>query len=236
MIDHGFRQDVFSDKDYEFLGGSVLNPKGDWTPYLPKKEMQASRFETYACVSFTVLNCIEILIRRQFGEEINLSDRFLAVASETKGGNTPRKVCNTLRKMGVCREEEYPYPDTYEEFFRDIPKDIKDKAKRFKKTYKVTYWTVKQKDIKKALQSSPLLVSVPAWYQRDGVFYRPDGVKDNHATTLIQENTVFDTYDQALKTIDLEHTVIKAFKIEKRKSFWDILKSAIKLDLKPSTK
>ena len=63
----------------------VLQPNGDWTDFLTTKEFQAPyNFETYACVTFTILNCIEILIKRQYGIEKNYSDRFLAIVSGTK--------------------------------------------------------------------------------------------------------------------------------------------------------
>lgn len=42
-----------------------INPSGDWSKYLPKGEVQnLEGFETYACVCYTILNCIEILLNK----------------------------------------------------------------------------------------------------------------------------------------------------------------------------
>ena len=83
--------------------------------------------------------------------------------------------------------------------------------------------------IRQALKSSPLGASVPAWYQIGEKYYRPNNIADNHFTTLIKENTVFDSYDSVIKTLDenLRHNVIKRFYIKKKstntKTWWQTL-------------
>jgi len=200
-MNYGLKKEEPSAKDYVFTHGKELT--ADWTPFLPKKELQAEKFESFACISFTVLNYIEILIRRQYGEEVNFSDRFLASISGTDvGGNTSRKVCDALRHNGVCEEALYPFTDDFDSFYSEIPEQIKFLAKEFKKNWKFTYRNVPKDRIKDALKTSPLLVSVPAWHEKDDIYYRPKGVKDNHATTLIKDNLVFDSYENNLKRLD----------------------------------
>ena len=59
------------DSDWELLGanGDIDNPvlrmDGDFTSFLPEYEAQTGLyFGTQACVTFSALNCIEILLNR----------------------------------------------------------------------------------------------------------------------------------------------------------------------------
>src|SRR3990167_2056817 len=72
----------------------ILEPDGDWSASLPDKEFQnLHNVEPYACVVFTILNCVEILIYRKYGLRRNYSDRFLATVVGTRGkGATPQEV------------------------------------------------------------------------------------------------------------------------------------------------
>src|SRR3990167_9136057 len=136
---YGFHPDVQKDEDY-LLGGSsplpieVLQANQDWTLFLPKKEFQnLNAIEPYACVSFTILNCVETLIKRKYGIETNWSDRFLAANSGTKeGGNSPNVVCEFLRKLGVVPQEFWPFHcsiTSFEKFYEPIPENLKELAK-----------------------------------------------------------------------------------------------------------
>ena len=212
-------------KDY-VLGGFGGLPKEilcldkDWTFWLPKKELQAEKFETWMCVTFTILNCLEILIRKQYGIEENYSDRFLGIVSGTgEGGNSPHTVAEFLRKLGVPPENIYSFnAATYEEFYQKIPQEIYDIALEFLNKYEFKHEFVDGKDIDEAIQYSPLLISVTAWFEKDGIYYRPEGMKDNHATTYVKRNEdnrlMFDSYDSILKKVRLEDLPMTA------KRFW----------------
>lgn len=55
---------------YKFGGGhvpmEVLQPDGNWQDFLPVKEFQnLNQVEPYACVPFTLLNCIETVLKHQ---------------------------------------------------------------------------------------------------------------------------------------------------------------------------
>jgi len=200
-------------KDTDFIFGTgkipeeILQPDGDWMDYLPTKEFQAPYgFETYACVTYTILNCIEILIKRQYGIEKNYSDRFLAIVSNTKNpGNSPQVVCDFLRKIGLVPEELWPYNNSinsWEKWSKPIPAKLYELAKEFNIEWDFRYEQVMSNpnSITKALTMSPLFVSVSAWYPKGDKFYRPQGMNDNHATTMFYQRAgdfrrVFDSYD-----------------------------------------
>lgn len=60
-------------EDYLFgghtkLGNKVLQEDGQWDNYLPLPEAQSISIETQACVSFSVLNCAEMLIKRLYNK------------------------------------------------------------------------------------------------------------------------------------------------------------------------
>lgn len=231
---YGLKFDERKPEDYIFganLPMEGVNPSGDWTDYLPSKEFQnLNNIEPYACVAFTILNCVEAIILKLYKEERNYSDRFLAVVSGTKeGGNSPQVVCEFLRKIGVVEQRLWPFDETidsFEKFYEPLPPKLYELANDFKKEFEFKHEYVFSDDnhIREALKCSPLLISVPAWYLRDGKYYRPDGVTDNHATTLFVQREgeyrrVFDSYENPhIKDLEWEvmPTMIKRFLIKKR--------------------
>lgn len=242
---YGLILDQPKPEDY-VLGASplaleILQEDKDWTPFLPDKEFQnLNGIEPYACVTFTLLNCIEILIKRQYGEERNYSDRFLAAVSGTKeGGNSPHTVCEFLRKVGVVPQDIWPFDgevNSFDEFYKPIPPKLYELAKDFNRewSFKHEFVSSNHKEISKALKSSPLLISVAAWFERRGKYYRPEGGIDNHATTMFYEREgefrrVFDTYDSPhIKDVEwasipmtVKRFVIKK-KFEKPKVNWAV--------------
>ena len=207
----------------------VLNTSRDWRPYIPKKEYQAEIQETFACVLFTILNCVEILIKKKYGIEKNYSDIFLAKLLETQsnGGTSPQKASELLRKAGVPPEEVWGI----EHLFTEIPQEVITEALKFREEYEFLHDFVQPNHtaITSALECSPLLISVPAWFKNEnGIYYRPEGMTDNHATTLVYESKgeyrqVFDSYadgeaDPSLKELDWNTIpmVVKRFWISRK--------------------
>lgn len=254
MKNYGLKLSIRKPEDYVLGGAQVvlspLQPDGDWTTFLPVKEIQNLKgIEPFACVSYATLNCVEMLIKRKYGIERNFSDRFLAAISGTKDlmGNDPHAVGEYLRKVGAVSQETWPFDDTiksFEDFYAVVPPKLYELAKEFTDEWDFKHFYVNNdpESITKALQSSPLLISVPAWHlNADGFYYRPEGMYDNHATTLIYERVgafrrVFDSYDAPLikdLTWDTIPTQIKGFSITKKEKlstlpWWKILLNWLK--------
>jgi len=244
MNKYGFKLDEYSKDDRRFGAFSPMEPlveNGDWTPWLVQKEFQnLHNVEPYACVTFTILTCLEMVIKLKYGVEYNYADRFLAKMSETKvGGNSFRKVGDVLHKHGVPLEPMWPFTpniNTFEKFYADIPRSVIKLAEEFNRKWEWGYEEVPKnnKMITKALKSSPVAISVAAWHPKEGRFYRPAGFTDNHATTCFMEKDgefrrVFDSYDAPhIKDYDWDSMplVIKSFWIKKRtrKRWWGKLK------------
>lgn len=235
-IKYGLKFDEPSSEHWVFGSSSIpyeiLQPDGDWSNSLVVKERQdLNNVEPYACVVFTTLNCIEILIKRKYGIERNYSDRFLATVVNTRGkGCTPQECCEFLRKIGVVLQDVYPFDETVnteDKFFSPIPTALFELAKEFNEEwdFKHEFVNPNEQDITTALKSSPLLISVYAWVENfKGLYYRPIKAVDNHATTLIYQREgefrrVFDSYDSPhIKDIEWKDIpmVIKKFHIEKK--------------------
>ena len=188
----------------------------------PKKEDYV--FGAFSLVPF------EILIYKKYGLRRNYSDRFLATVVGTRGkGATPQEVCEFLRKIGVVSQETWPFDEsinTEDRFFAKSPPKLYELAAEFNRewNFKHEYVPSEHNEISKALTSSPLLISVYGWKERNGKFYRPSGVKDNHATTMFYQRDgefrrVFDSYDYPhIKDVEWESVpkVVKRFWIEKK--------------------
>lgn len=195
---YGLIIDPIKDTDYVLGGavqlkGVVLQPDGDWSGFLPETEIQdKNKIEPYACVPFATNNCIEILEKFTYTCRNNWSDRFLAKMSGTKErmGNTPANVAETRRKKGNVKEEEWGFDtsiDTFEKYYADIPQAIQILAIGEGAAYDFGYEAVPSnaKAIMEALKYSPVLFSVYAWVKdENGMFYRPFGYTDNHATCV----------------------------------------------------
>lgn len=232
-MNYGFKKDVIVPEDYIFGGLTKipkenLQPDKDWTPYLPMKEYQnLFGVETFACVTFTILNCVETLIKKKYNEERNYSDRFLAAISGTKeGGNSPKIVGEFLRKIGVVPQELWPFSEninTFDKFYEKVPPKLYKLANEFNAEWEFGYEYVMPGGLEEALISSPLLMSVSAWHQdKDGYYYNP-GVSNNHATTYVKAvsndyRLVFDSYDSVSKKVkwDTMPEVAMRFYIKKK--------------------
>lgn len=182
------------------LGGAPLT-NGNWEQYLPLTEVQNKGTETFSCVSFATLNCVEILERQEFGYKDNWSDRFLAYATGTEAmkGNTPKRVAEFLRKKGTVKEIDWAFDN---DFYKIPPQNLYTLALQFPAEYNFGYEYVPSnaEAMMEALKYSPLLASAYAWVKdENGLHYRPQGMDDNHAMVIYgyvegQYWLVFDSY------------------------------------------
>jgi len=200
---------------------AVLQKDHNWHEYLPIKENQFSRhFDTMGCVSFSALNCLEMLQKRKYGNEVNWSDRWLAkVSGTTRRGNWLQSVADTIRHTGLLLESEYPYPRQeagfdWDDFYKDVPLSMFEEAGDFLKEYEVTYeWVdIRNRDnLLYSLRFTPLQVTgvFPSHRKAvDGIIPREEGLH-THAYTIYggKYGEYFDVFDH--------------YTVEKKKIAWD---------------
>lgn len=238
---HGFIYEEPAPEDFTFgalkakYHTEPLQPDSDWSRYLPTAEEQSTpSIETNSCVSFGTNNAIEMYRKRVFDLDFNLSDRFVAKQSGTDplNGNTPKKVADTIRHNWSCFEDEWAFTKemTVTEFFASIPQKLISLATGRGAEYEFGYEYVSLSDVREALKYSPLGMSVPAWHEKDGVYYRPEGARDNHWVVCygIKENgnlLIFDTYFPYLKEVraDVKPYVIMSYYLKRQvvqETFW----------------
>ena len=200
------------------LGTTVYVPGGQWDNYLPVVEFQNNfGYDRMACVSFSLLNCIEVKVLRVLAQERNRSDRFLAKNSgTTHSGNYLTTVFDSLADDGCTLEAEYPdTPGGWDEYYKAIPTDIKEKATTFTDRWELRReWipVYKKDEIMNALEESPLQVVVQ-YASGDGILNPPSN--EGHAVMVYgyEKNKywkIFDTYEGVKKKYawDYEFRVI----------------------------
>jgi len=178
------------------LTGLILRPSGQW-PIPADDDVQEKRgIETSACTSFGLINSVESIFRELYRLNVNYSERFLAVASETdpiKGGNDPQKVAETARKKGFIDEAVWPFDSsvkTLDDYYATLPSEALKIGKEWLNKWSFKHdWLsdgslIPTETLKKALTYSPLGVAVYAWAD-DGTYYvRPEQAKDRHWVEL----------------------------------------------------
>ena len=238
---HGFIADEIEDDHY--LGGEVgreiggkkeiLNPGGDWRPYLPKTEYQRKNgVETMNCTNYGTYNAIEAINIKRYGaeNEINWAERFGGIRSgTTTRGNSPHTVAEILRMDGTIEEKELPFDETITTWRKYYsPKPLTSRLINLgKNTFTDKYdfeheWVYpkwlstsqKRAKLTQALERSPIGVAICARY-RDrtndkGYIYKTENDPYNHWCVLVGYEVgkcwyVFDTYDQFVKKLDWDY-------------------------------
>lgn len=174
----------------------IVLESGDWRNFLPAGEPQYSQVaDSMSCVSYSNNNCAEINLNAQeYGiSPTGFSDRALAKFSgTTKQGNTFAAVADSTYRNGRLLESEWPVPQdfTWDSFYADIPKSVKDKSVFFDEDYQFISTNVD--NLKYHLKQCPIQIAIP--------YPHP-----NHAVVLvhIEGDTAyyFDSYPPYLKTM-----------------------------------
>jgi len=158
-------QPTITDWSYQVfspLEGIHYQPHGQWDALLPAVEYQSSEgIDSWMCVSYSLLNCLEMLYIRQTGVEINWSDTFLGKISGTIPGvgNYLATVFDTARKEGLVLQSSWAnFPEPY----RELTQEIKDEAKKFLNDWLLyREWVIPTPEyMKLALMDAPLQVVV----------------------------------------------------------------------------
>lgn len=229
MTNHGLILEAPRPEDFIFgdgaLGDAPIMPDGQWDGWIPLQDeiQNLNGIEPYACASFGTLNCIETLIRQEFGTTENYSDRFLATATGTAAqkGNSPQTIANFLKSKGCVEEKDYPFNgtiDTFEKFYASIPQRLYTLALQFPAEFDFGYSYVPSDydSLMRALTFSPLGFSVTAWHQdSDGLYYRPAGFTDGHWVECygyVRNNywKIYDSYDQTHKKVKWDSLPMQA--------------------------
>jgi len=225
---HGFQPIEITPDQYIFgseqLQGVVLREDGQWYGWLPQIEIQRKYgLETMNCTVYGTLNCLEILHKFHFKEEVNKSERFTGIkAGTTQNGNNPHTVAESIRKDGVVDDIMLPFSesiDTWEKYYGPLP--IASQLLKLAKEWLAGYtfghdWVafpgsstaIEQKidDMKLALRYSPLGASVHAWREKNGLYVKQKGDSDNHWVTVYGYEDgkcwhIFDHYDNVHKKL-----------------------------------
>jgi len=177
------------------LTGKVLRIDGQWNDFAIINERQSrGNFDTCACVVFSILNVLEYLIWTLYNEKVNYSDRWIILKAGVRcPGSDPHKVCEAIRKWGIVDEEDLPFVDNENEFYNISPEkmaELEKKGQDWLKRFSFGHeWLSKGErisleTIKQSLTFAPLPIGVVGWFEDNGFYVRPEGIKDNHFTTI----------------------------------------------------
>lgn len=122
--------DIPVDGTYEhadsFKAASSVDMRKDFTAIKNQGEMGA-------CSAFALVAIFESIIKRNTGKDVNLSEQFVYFnarkilgSTEVDKGSSFASVLQTMKRDGVCTEEEFPYNPTCPE--EEPPKEAYDSA------------------------------------------------------------------------------------------------------------
>jgi len=237
-MQYGYIEDFMEPNHYTLgaVAPELLQPDGQWTKYLPRKEDQLRNgVETSACTIFGTLNALEMLHKRKYNKEPNYSERYGSqVCGVTEIGASPHHVIEIIRMYaGTVAESVLPFSksiSTWQEYNSGVTLMHRLKGLLWLMEYEVAHEWVLTGDadtatlLKGALRLSPLGVAVQAWKNQGGYYVRNGA--DNHWCTLVGYKDkdywiVFDSYDAHLKKLawDYGFTRAKRYSLNKRKTY-----------------
>lgn len=205
-----------SDAHYEQIFGAIKKFTGvikNWEPFLPTWEGQGA---FPFCVTYSRLNCAETVAKEK-GLNINFSDRYLAVISNTtKEGNSINDVSEVFRNKGVVSEEDCSFTSPmldYGMYMWDkvfsLPLGLSGKQKYFGGSHS---WVWGLEAMKDALQYSPLQfgIGIGDTYLHD-VVSPPSAISSWHAVECYYIDDkffyIFDSLNQAFKKLTINYSV-----------------------------
>lgn len=212
-----------SDRSYGVSLGQVIRESGDWRDFLPPLEDQNQRgVESSACYVEGSQHAIAITQEEEFGVlDQNYSARFNALLSDgTEGGGDPVEGGKSIKFDGLIPEELMSFTgiDNWDEYHSWSGVEIakaKREAEIFKDKWDLSFKILVERDLplktkylelREGLKRSPVPLSVCAWYEKGGEYYKPEGKRDNHFVVgLYVDNQdrihILDTYAPYLKVL-----------------------------------
>jgi len=240
---YGFQKPHIDETHYKSFGGFislpaiVIQPDGNWRPFLPKYERQfGTGWDSYGCTVFGTLNCLETLLKHKFNMGYDFSERYIYNLAEVEPpGHDPHDIAEKIRKEGVIEQELLPFVDSYDEFRKPRPmtKDLIDKGHLWLAKYNFKHEWLYDEDLKdlskrhqlirENLPCGPLGGSVTAWILNNDGEYSSNGQPNTHWVEIfaIDEQDrvqIFDSYDQSIKLLSADHDIqfVKRYVLEEK--------------------
>lgn len=245
-------QDKIAEEDFIAGGVSgieykEINPSGNWTDFLPHEEVQKNRYmDSMSCVSYSLLNCLEaqllFFIEKNllpkthldflkdngymFNGQPNFADRYLSKMSGTTHlGNYLTKVAGSARNDGILPEKDWGFGGEFRwnDYYKEIPEELKKKAKKFYDFFEVKYeWvsiksSASREELEKQLKHAPLQIAVPICNWNNAIITPCGKTKAVHAVMLTNIRSevldIFDHYVRYEKKLSMDYPVPYAMKI-----------------------
>jgi hypothetical protein len=202
---------------------------GNWEPYLPKYEPQAEFYETNGCTVWGTQNQLETFYKRLYSKEPNYSERFtyLLTPIDPAKGSDPQKVYECIRRDGLVDNDLLPVPNTKQEFLdlSRVTGSLRAKGINWLRYHEIQHeWVWRGAPpqnaldlMKTAIKSSPLAISVSAWFMGPDGKYIDNGFPNNHWCMCYRIDDegihVFDSYDHSTKVLAQNHHISSAKRI-----------------------
>lgn len=217
-VRQNFLYPEIKETDRTYAGvAEVINPEGDWRPFLPPEELQNIRgIESSSCYVEAQQHSIATLQEQKFLlPDQNYSARFNALLSGgTENGGDPIKGIKSIKYDGCVPDDKMPFGEdlhSFEDFhsWKGVNlRELRDLGKRWASEWRVGFKIVAEQDdpiktkylkLRGALKRSPVSISVTAWFEENGEYIKPEGMSDNHLCTAIyvdEKDRIFvrDTY------------------------------------------
>ncbi len=254
--------DNITDKTYLFgaspIEDPVLREDGDWRKKAPAGEDQnRNGVESSACYVEAQQHGIATLQNELWNLIVNYASRFNALLSGgTEYGGNPVAAAESIRVDGLIPEEMLPFSESivlWSDFHSWKGGDerlCRAAGQVWLKKWEPRYHVVFTKDepveekyrkLKEALKRGPVSISMYAWVERNGIYVKPEGVRDNHLISAIylsldNETTILDTYDPYEKVIAsntdfefaIQWSIRKRPEVAKATGFWQMISAIIK--------
>lgn len=206
------------------FSGEVLRSDGDWRDYLPPEELQRRNgIESSSCYIQAQQHTLATILEEKYGViDENFSERFNALLSSgTVNGGSPLLGAQSMRDDGLIPDSLLSFDNinSWEEFhsFKGQSESLcRLRGNEWRTEWDPRYEIVFKKEdpvskkyakIAERLKTSPMPVSVTAWYEKDGIYIKPEGESDNHFVELVYvsptgEPYIWDTYEPFIKKLD----------------------------------
>ena len=213
-----------SDRTFGVSLGNIINESGDWRNYLPEEESQVQNgVESSACYIESQQRAIATIQEEEFDvPNSNYSARFNALLSNgEENGGDPIRGAKSLKYDGLIPDETMSFKDVrswteYHSWKGVDEKLCRQKGKEFLDRWDINFKIVSEREepletkylsLKEALKRSPVPVSVCAWFERNGEYYKPIGKRDNHLTLAVYVDDkdrihVWDSYSPYTKILE----------------------------------